>query len=74
MKASHFSKVSFIFFAPLVNLKKVNFDFSEPEARKFKAYTTYASLAACSYRVVTGAYSQWQVLRTEFHNLLVTTF
>ena len=32
-------KVSFIFFAPIINLKKVNFDFSEPEARKFKAYT-----------------------------------
>ena len=32
-------KVSFIFFAPLVNLKKVNFDYSEPEARKSKAYT-----------------------------------
>ena len=39
MKASHFSKVSSIFFASLVNLKKVNFDFSEPEARKSKAYT-----------------------------------
>ena len=38
MKASQL-KVSFIFFAPLVNLKKVNFDLSESEARKFKAYT-----------------------------------
>ena len=38
MKASHL-KVSFIFFAPLVNLKKVHFDFSEPEAGKSKAST-----------------------------------